>query len=103
MACELLQGLETQDLQRIEKSLNPLRKTLAARHCLTGRAYDTGSLLMLEQLDLLEGITESVEAAVEAIRRSSRPRFLRMQTAESLLRHLVGDKNAARQVDVPVC
>lgn len=90
MACELLQSLETRDLKGIETQLKPLRETLSARHCLTDAAFG-GALLRVEQLDLLEGIAESVEAAVEAIRSSSQPQLLRMQTAESLLRHLVGE------------
>lgn len=103
MACELLQGLETCDLKVIEKQLKPLRETLAARDFMTDTAFDAGAFLLLEQLDLLEGIIESVEASVEAIRRSSQPHLLRMQTAESLLRHLVGDKSAARQSSLTVC
>ena len=103
IACELLQGLETRDLKLIEKQLKLLRGTLAARHCLTDTAFNAGAFLCLEQLELLEGITESVEASVQAIRRSSQPHLLRMQTAESLLRHLVGDGVAGRQSKLPVC
>lgn len=102
MACELLQGLETRDLKLIERQLKPLRQTLAARHCLTDTAFDAGAFLWLEQLDLLEGITESVEAAVEAIRRSSQPHLTRMQTAEALLRHLVGETSAGERSHLPV-
>lgn len=102
MACELLQGLETHDLKRIEKQLKPLRETLSARHCLTDAAFGD-ALLRAEQLDLLEGIAESVEAAVEAIRRSSQTHLLRMRTAESLLRHLVGAASAGGCGNLPVC
>jgi len=103
MACELLQGLETRDLKLIEKRLKPLRETLAARHYLTDTGFDAGSFLLLEQLDLLEGITESVEACVEAIRSFSQPQLLRMRTAESLLRHLVVEASAGRRSALPVC
>jgi hypothetical protein len=103
MAYELLQGLETHNLSLIEQQLRPLRETLAARYCRTGTTFDGGAFLWLEQLDLLEGITECVEASLEAIRRSSQPHLLRMQTAESLLRHLIGDHNADRHPHLPVC
>ena len=103
MACELLQGLETRDLQLIEKGLKPLREALAVRRYLSDATFDAGAFLCMEQLDLLEGIIESVEASVEAIRRSSQPHVMRMQTAESLLRHLVDQQNGGRQSRLPVC
>jgi hypothetical protein len=87
-------------LRLIEKRLRPLRETLAARHHLTANDIDSSALLWLEQLDLLEGIAESVEVSVEALRRSSQPHLLQIQTAESLLRHLVGE---SQPVHLPVC
>ena len=103
MASELLEGLERRDLTLIEARLRPLRETLAVRYCLTDVTFDSDSLLWLEQLDLLEGIAESVEASVEAIRRSSQPHLLRMQTAETLLRHLMLDRGASWHSALPVC
>jgi hypothetical protein len=103
MACELLQGLETRDLQLIETRLRPLRQTLAARHGFGGDTFDPTTPLWLEQLDLLEGIAETVEASVEAIRRSSQPHLLQIQTAESLLRHLIGDGRGGQPVNLPLC
>jgi hypothetical protein len=103
MAYELLQGLQTRNLNVIEEQLKPLRETLIARHRRTGTACDAAAFLWLEQLDLLEGITESVEASLEAIRRSNQPHLLRMQTAESLLRHLIGDNGGDRHLHLPVC
>jgi hypothetical protein len=103
MASDLLQGLERRDLTLIEKQLKPLRETLAARHCLSETAFDAGPWLWLEQLDLLEGITESVQASVQAIRRSSQAHLLHMETAESLLRHLVIGDFAGRYSKLPVC
>jgi hypothetical protein len=90
MACDLLQGLEARDLTQIERQIKPLRESLAVRALLTDSAFNAGTILWLEQLDLLEGIIESIEVSLEAIRRSSRPHLLRIQTAEALLRHLVG-------------
>lgn len=103
MAHELLEGLEKRDLTMIETRLRPLRETLAVRHCLTEVTFDPDAFLWLERLDLLEGIAESVETSVEAIRQSSQPHLLRMQTAEALLRHLMGDHNAAWHSQLPVC
>jgi hypothetical protein len=102
MACELLAGLETRDVGLIERQLKPLREALAARDGLSDTAFDAGALLWLEQLDLLDGITESVAVSLEAIRRSSQPHLLRMRTAESLLRHLVGETRGVRS-ELPVC
>lgn len=103
MAYELLESLERRDLALIETRLRPLRETLAVRHCLTDVTVDSDALLWVEQLDLLEGIAESVEAAVEAIRRSSQPHLLRMQTAETLLRQLMLDRCASWHSALPVC
>ena len=91
MAYDLLQDLEKGDLALINQRLQPLRQTLAARHGSTGAAFHAAGSLRLEQFDLLEGIAENLDASVEAIRRSSRPHLRRIQTAESLLRHLVSD------------
>jgi hypothetical protein len=44
-----------------------------------------------------------VDASVEAIRQSSKPHLLRMQTAENLLRHLVGGGSVSWQSPLPVC
>jgi hypothetical protein len=103
MARELLEGLETRDLALIETRLRLLRETLAVRHCMTEVTLDPGAFLWLERLDLLEGIAESVDASVEAIRQSSKPHLLRMQTAENLLRHLVGGGSVSWQSPLPVC
>ena len=89
MAGELLRGLERGDLALIEERLGPLRQTLAARGGPAGAALQPGGFLWLERLDLLEGITESVAASMEALRRSNRPHLRRIETAGSLLRHLV--------------
>jgi hypothetical protein len=96
MACDLLQGLEEGNLRLIAQRLQPLRQTLAARHSNAGGAFDAAALdgggsLRLEQLDLLEGIAENLEASLEAIQRSSRPHLRRIETAGSLLRHLVSE------------
>lgn len=101
MAYELLEGLEKRDLALIESRLRPLRETLAVRHGLAAGAPPGGALL--EHLDLLEGIAESVDAAVAAIRESSQPHLLRMLTAEALLRHLVAERGASFRGQLPVC
>ena len=103
MACELLESLERRDLTLIETRLRPLREALAVRHCLTDVTSNSDDMVWFEQLDLLEGIVESVEASMEAIRQSSHPHLLRMQTAKALLRHLMGDHTASRQPELPVC
>lgn len=102
MAFELLRGLETRDLQIIAKLVKPLQQALAVRHCLADSVCAGRPLACVEQLDLLEGITESVEASVEAIRRSAQPHVMRMQTAESLLRHLVDQQDGVPS-RLPVC
>lgn len=103
MAYELLEVLEKRDLALIESRLRPLRETLAVRHCLTDGVLHADAVVWLEHLDLLEGITESVEASVAAIRESSQPHLLLMQTAETLLRHLVADRGASIPSHLPVC
>jgi hypothetical protein len=99
LARELLRGLERGDLALIERRLTPLRQTLAVRRCVTASAAE--QLLWVEQLDLLEGITECVEASIEGLRSSTETHLAQMYTAESLLRHLVEDR--AGQCALPVC
>ena len=99
LAREFLQGLEKGDLPLVEERLGPLRQTLAARGDTAGAAPHTGDFLWLERLDLLEGITESVAASMEAIQRSNRPHLRRIETAGWLLRHLVeSQRNSADSV-----
>ncbi len=108
-AGELLAGLETRDLRVIQPRLKLLRETLAERHRLRTAACGPGAFLWLEQLDLLDGIAESVEASLEAIRRTTGPHVLRMQTAEALLRHLLSEQSepataqAAEPLSLPIC
>jgi hypothetical protein len=100
LARDLLRGLERRDLALIEQRLVPLRQTLAMGRCLNRPAPDQDLLLRMEQLDLLEGITASVEASIEAIRGATQTHQARMSTAESLLRHLV---EGGRRQSLPVC
>jgi hypothetical protein len=103
MAGELLQGLETRDLSVIEKRLRPLSRALAAHGRAPLAVQDEGGYLGWEQLDLLDGIAKSVEASVDAIRRSSEPHLRCIETAESLLRYLVDVRKSSRRGRLPVC
>ena len=101
LARDLLHELERRDLALIEQRLIPLRQSLAIRRCLSDPAFERDRLMWLEQLDLLEGITESVEASIEGIRDSTQSHLACIHTAESLLRHLVEER--AGQGALPVC
>ena len=99
----LLLGFEAHDLSLIEQQVRVLRQYLSRRGDTQGFHSSGRTLLRMEQLDALDGVTEQVERSLATMRHSARIEFERMRGAQELFRHLTSGGSEPDRSPLPVC
>ncbi len=99
----LLRGFETRDLSLIERQVDLLRQYLSRRREPEGSHSSGRTLLRMEQLDALDGITQQMERSLAAIKHSAQIEFERMLSTQGLFRHLTSSSSEPDRSSVLVC
>ena len=85
---ELLRALDRNDLKSIEREIYRIRRQLARRPLESDAAIRGLARFRMEQLEAIDGVTESIEVSLRSLRRSTRDELERIKHSESLLQHL---------------
>jgi hypothetical protein len=99
----LLRGFETRDLSLIERQVRLLRQYLSRRPDTEDFRFSGQTLLRMEQLDALDGITEQMERSLAAIRQSAQAEFERMLSTQGIFRHLTAGSSEPERSPLLVC